>query len=377
MKKRIVIARSNGVDPDSRVEKEANSLAKNGYDVTILAWDRSSNYRIRVDRKKLQNTTVKRISFGSKANFGEGFKSLKPFTLFQMRLAAWLFKHHKEYDAVHLCDFDTGFTGIKVAKFFHKKVIYDIFDYSGTDAKSFFDKTIKRWEDNIINNADATIICTDERKRQIKGTNPKLLTVIHNTPADISVEEKPCKNNPSNRMKIAYVGILQDYRLLKEMVHAIERMNDVELHIGGFGKLDKYIKDESKHHDNIIYYGKLEYQDTLALENSCDIMTAIYDPEIGNHRFAAPNKFYEALFLGKPLIMVKGTGMSQIVKNEGIGVLIDYTEESFVDGVRQLISEKDSWPTMKQNMQNLYMRGFSWNEMERRLCGLYDQIFSS
>ena len=41
MIKKIVIARSNAVEPDSRVEKEANSLAKAGYDVTILAWDRS------------------------------------------------------------------------------------------------------------------------------------------------------------------------------------------------------------------------------------------------------------------------------------------------------------------------------------------------
>ena len=34
-------------------------------------------------------------------------------------------------------------------------------------------------------------------------------------------------------------------------------------------------------------------------------MTAIYDPNISNHYYAAPNKFYEALMLGKPLIMVK------------------------------------------------------------------------
>lgn len=42
-KTRVCILRSNPVRPDSRVEKEAWSLAKAGYDVHILAWDRDTN----------------------------------------------------------------------------------------------------------------------------------------------------------------------------------------------------------------------------------------------------------------------------------------------------------------------------------------------
>ena len=43
--KKVCIIRSNPVRPDSRVEKEAWTLKKNGYDVHILAWDRSTNIR--------------------------------------------------------------------------------------------------------------------------------------------------------------------------------------------------------------------------------------------------------------------------------------------------------------------------------------------
>ena len=70
-----------------------------------------------------------------------------------------------------------------------------------------------------------------------------------------------------------------------------------------------------------IGYGKLQYSQTLALESQCDIRVATYDPSIRNHKYSAPNKFYESLMLGKPIIMAKdilGTMMcieAEMVRN--------------------------------------------------------------
>lgn len=49
---RIVIARSNYVQPDSQVEKEAKPLAKAGHDVTIFAWNRDEKYS---EKRMLEN----------------------------------------------------------------------------------------------------------------------------------------------------------------------------------------------------------------------------------------------------------------------------------------------------------------------------------
>ena len=125
MNKRVVIARSNGVDPDSRVEKEANTLAKAGYNVTILAWDRSENYKRRISEMQLTDSIVKKISFGAKAEFGAGLKSLKSYLVFQHRLFWWLIKNRSKYDIAHLCDFDTAFIGSKAAHICKKKVVFE------------------------------------------------------------------------------------------------------------------------------------------------------------------------------------------------------------------------------------------------------------
>lgn len=372
-KKSIVIARSNGVDPDSRVEKEANTLAKSGYDVIILAWDRTKNYKEKIESIKLADSKVVRISFGAKAEFGAGLKSLKSYLKFQYRLFWWLIKNRNKYDVAHLCDFDTAYIGSKAARICKKRIVFDIFDYLSTDAKTIIQKVIKKAEDRIIDRASATIICTEERKLQIKDANPRKLTVIHNTPAELPKGSSLRLEN-SNSIRVVYIGILQDYRLLKEMIRAIEKMESVELHIGGFGKHEDYVKKESETHDNIFFYGKMSYQDVLGLEEQCDIMTAIYDPTIGNHYFAAPNKFYEALFLGKPLIMVENTGMSNVVKKNDIGILINYSEESFVDGILRLMNKKGEWHVMGEKMKRIYEEKYSWNEMEKRLLALYEDL---
>ena len=122
-------------------------------------------------------------------------------------------------------------------------------------------------------------------------------------------------------------------------------------------------------YNNIFFYGRIQYGQTLYLEEQCDIMLAIYDPSVENHVFAAPNKFYEALFLGKPLIMVGGTGMSNIVSEYKLGATIDYSKEGFIDGLNKLKSvDFDRTSIVAKELYNKY---FSWKIMQERLIELY------
>lgn len=369
---RVCIIRSNPVKPDSRVEKEAWALKKAGYDVHILAWDRDAGRRETEDFVTVSEVEIPITRLGHKASFGEGFKNIKPYIEFQFHMREWLKKH--TFDIIHACDFDTAFFSYGIAKRKKERFVFDIFDFLFDKPTSFMQKCVKRAQYMLINKADATIICTEERKNQIVGSAPKNLTVIHNTPAAAQAEKAAADTIPSDRVKIVYVGILQDYRLLKEVVEAVSQSEMIEIHIGGFGKYEDYLREMAKTSDNIYFYGRTTYADTLAIEKACDIMLAIYDPTIDNHFYAAPNKFYESLMLGKPVVMVRGTGMSQVVEENNIGVLIEYSKEGFIKGIAQLIEKKPQWEAMGERMQKLYKKQYSWAEMEKRLLTLYQEL---
>ncbi len=372
VKPRICMIRSNGVCPDSRVEKEAVCLMENSYEVTILAWDRDSDHTETLETLSTFGFNIPIVRFGIKAEFGKGMKSLKQFLKFQRCVYSWLRRNRGNYDIIHACDFDTALTASIYRKLYGKKLVFDIFDFLYCTPKTVFERVVKWIQYKIIDDADATIICTEERKKQIEGSHPRNLTVIHNTPPRIEIGKDLLRSN--DKIKVCYVGILQDWRLLEEIPYFFIKHPEVELHIGGFGKFEVLYKNLSSKYSNIKFYGRMLYDQTLKLEASCDIMLAIYAPCIDNHVYAAPNKFYESLMLAKPVVMVKGTGMSSVVELEDIGVNIDYSIDGFEKGIEELISRKCEWAEMSERMLRVYNEKYSWEEMKVRFLSLYSRL---
>lgn len=366
--------RSNPVSPDSRVEKEVNALIKAGHHITILAWDREVNYKIEKSFLHLPDGKCKIIRRGIKATFGGGIKkNLIGLVKFQLFLFEQLTHYRKHYDLIHACDFDTALTAYISKVIYGKKMVYDIFDYysDASHVSGMTGKIIESLDRHIINHSDACMICSEKRKQQINHTRPKHLTIIHNAPPFYSGEAYPIK---SEKIKLVYVGILCHDRFLTEFTEILAGNPLYELHIGGFGQLEDYFTQMSLKYDNVIYYGKLKYQDTLRLEKASDIMLAIYNPAIKNHRYAAPNKFYEALMLGKPLIMAKNTGMDDMIGKYDLGKVFDYSKEDFIQKLNELVTCRNSWKEMSIRMKRLYHNQFSWKVMEERLISLYTSI---
>lgn len=374
----VVLIRSNPVRPYPRLEKMANCLAKNGYGVTVLAWDRDSNYAPKEEELKLKDTTVKIVRIGLKGQFSGGIKkNLKGLLGFQKFIYRWLKQHKSEYEIIHAYDFDTGYTALKCAKMLKKKFIYDIPDYyvdSHGLKNLLVGNIVEHMEKSVINRANAVIICTEERKKQIAGTHPNKLYVIHNTP-DINIEDDTQPSSENKRLKLVYVGIFGKVRFIDKIAEVVSSRDDCEFHIGGFGAgMEQYFEKMAETHNNIFYYGRLPYDKTIALERECDVMCAIYDPTIPNHYYAAPNKFYEALSLGKPLIMARNTGMASIVEEYGIGEVIDYNVESLNSALDRLIANKNMNNNMEEKAKELYRNTYSWKRMECIIKEIYSNL---
>jgi len=375
MNKSIIIIRSNPINPDSRVEKEANSLISANFKVTLLGWDRSKNFKNKTSTKKLFSNECELVHISIKSSFGSGIKNIFPLIYFQIKLFLYLIRNNRRFEIIHACDFDSALTSFIFTKLFKKKFIFDIFDYLYTKpTKPFilFKKIIKKIQDFLITKADGVILCTEERFNQIGVNSQKRITIIHNSP--IQVFEKISFYPSNKKIKVVYIGIFQDHRMILELLDYFSTNDLYEFHIGGFGKYEKKVLDYSIKFSNIIYYGKTDYITTLNIESCCDIMLAIYDPRISDHKYAAPNKFYEALMLGKPLIMVKDTGMSINLNRFNIGELIDYNINSFDLGLTKIVSRRNEWNNIKLLMQDLYKSKYSWQIMEKRLIDFYKNI---
>lgn len=371
----IYYIRSTSIINDSRASKEILTLIKNGYNVNILGWDRDN----RITNKKnitLNNYEIKSNFFKFESSYGESKKTIIGLILFQFWLLFNLIKDNKKYICIHACDFDCGFISNIASIIFDKKLVYDMYDYY-TDSRPMpknVEKIINKLENNIINNSDISIICGEWRKKQIVGTKPKKLIVIHNTPEINDFEKKHIIQSKSKKIKIVYVGILQEHRLIIEILNKIIENPMYEIHIGGFGKFEKEIEEKSKKYNNVFYYGSLKYNEVLSLEKECDILFATYNPDIKNHKYSAPNKIYEAMALSKPIIVCNNTGIDNIIRKNNIGLTIDYNAEDFLNKLNELCKSKNEFINMGKRANELYRKKYNWDEMEKKLIKEYNKL---
>ena len=275
-----------------------------------------------------------------------------------------------DVDIVHACDLDTGRVARKYCKKNRKKLVYDIFDYyiDTHTVPGPLRKLVEKQEIKVINDADATIICTEERREQISLSSPKKICVIHNSPdVDEQISDKAVYD-------YAYCGSLADMRLISEIFEKYQDNTDLSMIVAGYGKYSQKAEELSSGNEGFEFVGPVTYSEVIKIETEAKVLSAIYEPTIRNHRLCAPNKFYEALALGKPLIVCRGTGIDKVVEQNDIGRVINYDADEFYSALRALTADDTLRSEMGIRARALYEEHYRWSRMKDRLIKLYGEI---
>jgi len=367
--KTIAYIRTSDIYNDSRATKEINTLIAGGYRIIVFGWDRSGEGLSQCE-KVFAGKPVKYRFFNKKIAGGIGFKNLFKLLAFIKWTYKQLKRNRQEIDFVHACDLDAGIPAKKFCKKFSKKLVYDIYDYyiDSHSMPSIFNNFIEKLEINVINFASKTIICTEERREQIQKAQPKDICVIVNSPKINTLSAG------FNKFDYVYCGALSEDRLLNEILNEYHKHSDLAFQFAGYGRLQEQVESVAQEYESFKYVGAVPYEDVLTLESEARVISAIYKPTLRNHRLCAPNKFYEALALGKPLIVCRGTGIDQVVEKYEIGIVIDYDAQQFYEALKQLKMNDQLCEEMGQRARKLYEEKYKWSLMENKLLELYQSL---
>lgn len=384
---KVCISRNAEARTNAALARVSDALCDEYEDVCILSRNRYSDEKRGV--KKKEYTVDGRISIDNyeiilKSTPGKGMINIFQLIAFQVRIFIWLFQNKKKYDVIHAFDLDVGLPAYLIAKSINKKYVYHIADFyvdSRSTLPSRLKSFIRRIEYLVINNAISTIVCTEERIKQIEGSNPKNLIVIHNAPIvskelinQLKGEDEICFKKQN--IVFTYVGGLGKSRFIESALEVIKDYPQIILNIAGMGTLTDYVSEISNRFDNINYYGMLDYTEAIKLYSKTDFMFALYDPKVPNHKFSAPNKVYEAMMLGKPIIIASDTGIDKIVTENNMGFVIEYSEDAFRNLVSKIASDSINWEELGDNARAAYKK-YSWPTMKKRLIELYREIESN
>ena len=201
---------------------------------------------------------------------------------------------------------------------------------------------------------------------------PSKYIVISNIPEINNLTSCETINDFSfaKKINVAYVGGIVPNRGIEELVEVVSLLPNIRLRIAGFGDKDieKKVIDFALSHDNICFCGKVTYDEAVSIMRQADIIYAMYYKENLNHIYAAPNKYYEAIFLNKPLITTSGTLVGKKVKTDESGFVIDEGKAALQTffknlSVRDIVSKKgnicklaDIYRTRFDKQMNIYKK---------------------
>ena len=355
---KLILLRSNQILSDSRVEKYLSFYKEKNIEYQILAWDRLNT------GVTCENTTYYRRKVGYVVG---GLKAAYNRIFWFVFIIRTLCAMKEKPTFIHACDLDTAFPAAIYKAFFNKKafLLFDVFDWMSHTLSSNASKAIlyitDKMEQYTLKYANKIIICEEERKQQMKNPEAYDIMVLPNIP--MVLNEESIKNE-SNEYKfdndkpiLSYVGWFGHARFLDELFEIAEE-GYINLLVAGYG--NKTLEEKCNKltgNGNVKYFGRVPYSKGLEIMYNSDAIYAMYCKISSNHYFAAPNKYYEVMLLGKPIITTKGIIIGDKVEKENIGYTIEETKEELMALVSSV--DKSDMEVKGKNAENLWKNKYS------------------
>lgn len=391
---------------DARIfKKEAISLQKEGYDVTMIV-PRKKGYLFDIDgtpftksfRSKVFNHEgIKIVTYHweqcehhlNKVLSQEIFWESQGFNNPLTELAI-----QEDADVYHAHEYLSLFAGIGIKRLMKKRngkevaLIYDsheltpdpLDDRYSQDMRQLLHKKLLA----MLEEVDHIITVSDSIKAWYTDHKPDVpVEVIYNAPP-LSQYDGP-KELPVDHLTMGYEGNFDDKKGLKEKILAItdicsQRMSFRFKVIGGsrFGN----VFTVPKHLQSCIEQtGWVDYQ---------TIPNHLEDVDVGwidlenvnqslNLRYALPNKFFSYLNNGIPVLVNQCHEMADFIHRHHCGVVVDKTNataQDYAEAVRQLRESPNEFKQMSQNARDVMEGLYSWEQMEKRLFRVYQELLN-
>ena len=313
---------------ESRVKKQVYSMSKdkNILKIYVLALNKKNlpKFETISDKASLHRITLL-SRFLPRLIF---FQTIKYFELI-IRIIFFVIKNKVKFIVIHsLSLLPIGWL-LKI--FFNAKIIYDCHELE-TEAfglKGFRKNISKLTEKFFIRYVDLVVVVSKGIHNWYeKEYNLKKIITVRNTPLKKLVNKsnyfrEKYKISSENTI-ILYLGGLFKGRSINQLISIFEEINASNLFLVfmGYGEMEEFIKQKSKNNKNIFLHKAVETNQILEIASSADIGIAYLNNGSLNDNLCLPNKFFEYIFSGLPVITSNSPDMVDIINKYNIGITI-------------------------------------------------------
>lgn len=202
------------------------------------------------------------------------------------------------------------------------KYIIDIRDYN---------KILKIYNiKKIVENSAFTVVSSLGFVEWLPTSNKYIIN--HNTQIcslqdlrEVNIEDF----NGDKKINISYIGSLRDYDINVNFIDSLKNNERFNLFFHGEGMINNQIEYYLKNHQikNVYLTGRYTKDEEINLYMKSDLINILIPNNHINSKTLLPNRLYNAIIFGKPIIASEGTYLAKQIDDYKLGIIINSFKE--------------------------------------------------
>ena len=366
--KTIAVSVTNDLVTDNRVHKVCSSLVKFGYSVILIGRKLPNSLPM---NQRSYKTMRMRLFFK---------KGICFYAEYNIRLLFLLL--FTKTDVLLANDLDSLLANYLVGRIKNKPLVFDSHEYF-TEVPELIhrpqvQKVWKKIEQFIvpkIKNAYTVCDSIADLFKQEYGTDFK---VVRNVPlARNNVTIPDNKKIKDTRKIILYQGALNIGRGLPQLLDTMQYIDGALLLIAGDGDITNELKLKTaklKLENKVRFLGKLPLNEVAYFTSQAHLGLSIEEDMGLNYRFALPNKLFDYIQAGVPVMVSNLPEMAKIVSKYNLGLILQSHDPKIMSGtITEALTNTDLRKVWKENLQRAASE-FIWEKEELILKEIFGNL---
>ncbi len=182
---------------------------------------------------------------------------------------------------------------------------------------------------------------------------------------------------PAGKRILLYQGSIQEHRGIEETIEAITQLAGCVLVVIGYGYHRPALEDLVRRRgltERVKFFGPIPNDELLYYTASADVGLCIIQGQSLSYRWSLPNKLFEYMMAGIPVVASDYEEMGRVVREEGVGTVCDPTDPaSIVAAVRAIIDNPPAEARYRAAAKAATGR-YHWAEEAKVLLAIYDRL---
>jgi glycosyltransferase involved in cell wall biosynthesis len=388
--RRVCLHRVGAVREDVRGMRAATTLWEAGYDVSIIDLDPDQSYPAELDPgMAIHHLTLKDRDTTTWFKPALAFKMLRHFSARVRRLL------QSEADIYHALEVDTVLACFVAGLLRRKPVVYEVYDlpydspyFRSNVRRSMYRKLMLMLLRCVLPHLNGVIAASPDYgrlvKRQLGGPDPVIVRNIPDYQPPVTSDTLRQQLGLSPTTKIAlYQGYFLANRALDALIQAAKYV-DANTVIVLMGKgpiqpqLEALIQQEGLA-DRVKIVPYVAHADLLQWTASADLGLCLFSPDFSlNIRYTLPNKLFEYLMAGLPVLTTQLDALADLVQHYDVGAVVPAFEpQAMGQAISAVLADDAGRARMRHNALAATATELRWDVEKQRLLHLYDTIFDA